>query len=249
MYQATYKYTRTLNGKWGTEKIVIKGETALGFYKNFKQNWDLSELSDFPIRLESCSFCSIDGICVKQSIFINEIKKVLEEKEKQVLKEAPPLQHLKIQPYFIKEYGLRSIGKTIHVTKPPRQKEFFDIWETMPDSEVVTLYHGTNAKNVPDILSEGFRKSKRGAFGVGLYCGPIEKAKGFSSKSRKYWQRDYLYSPIFEFDVLLGKCWEADKPTNKFPNNYDSICYDGFRNTEYCLKNPHQVLIKKILLQ
>lgn len=65
------------------------------------------------------------------------------------------------------------------------------------------LYHGTDAKNIPSILTHSFRLPQRiGAFGKGIYLGQTNKAECFATNYRKWEDPKHMWG--FSFLVETG---------------------------------------------
>ena len=256
MFKATFSLGETTDRKTGKSEIkytVVEKETAELFLKHLRS---LHHSWLIPVTIKSASKCSIDGIAVKPGYFHS----VLQEEENKIdgrrFKEIDPFHHFGLTSVDIEAYGLKRVGKEIFVRRPPNEDDFFKILENTQEGKLLTLYHGTNSKNISSILMSGLKASKTGAFGRGLYVGPFEKAKGYNGRDglRKtsVWHGDGKanhFATIFELDVILGKSLNANAlDKNKWQKEYDSVYYTGFRNVEYCLRDARQVMIKKIIL-
>ena len=113
-----------------------------------------------------------------------------------------------------------------------------------PGAEVVEdgiyfMYHGTKVKNVPSILQEGFRVSKNGMLGRGVYVSlDVNKAQKYGEV-------------VLKLLVFVGKVrlvTSQDQPDRKtWQHNYDSahvpegcgMVRSGM--TETCIKSPMYV--------
>lgn len=153
----------------------------------------------------------------------------------------------------------------INVARPPRQAEFELLWQEWIDKGISdrmeTLYHGTNAGNVANILAHGFRMPgyHGQAFGGGIYMGPVSKAKGYAGNYQmNWWSRAPEGNPkglrfLIESDVLVGSLYE---PSNILYNKTrgemekaacQSVYYGGFVNPEWVVYNPAQILIRRVI--
>ena len=242
-------------GKVTKKEITIETEGASPFLQEMQRHHSgpRTYYTFNPLSIQSARLCSIDGIACKHTIFVNAINKEIEIANLRRFKDAPPLKHFNFTAVDIERFGLRQVGKEIFVRKPPNEDKFFEKMEQVNESKMLTLYHGTNATNIHSILFNGLLASSGGAFGRGLYVGPMEKAKAYNGKdgirSGGWNKKKNFYATIFELDVITGKMIKADKLDKvNWRLNYDTVYYDGFANAEYCLKNPHQALIKKIIL-
>jgi hypothetical protein len=63
-----------------------------------------------------------------------------------------------------------------------------------------------------------------------------------------YGGKKSIYGVLFEFDVLLRKCYIVRETSSSIPDGYDSFYSDGFKNPEYCLRDANHVLIRKVIL-
>ena len=120
---------------------------------------------------------------------------------------------------------------------------------------VVTLYHGTPAKNIGAIASEGLRPGRASCmFGAGIYAGPIEKAINYTGT---YGQQARY---VFRVRVALGNVRNCEA-AEKF--NLSKLRDSGFhsvgavagwtaswggtlRHSENVVYSPDQVLAEKV---
>lgn len=248
MYTAHFSYTDWQAyplRKVVTKKVEISEPSAAEFMKRIKGYGD-------NFSLKNCRDCSIDGIKVKPGHFLSQLKIEQEETHVRRFKEVDPFQHFGFTQLEIDLYGLKKAGREILVRKPANEDAFFKKLEETQSGGILTLYHGTNSTNIKSILGSGLSASRQGSFGRGLYVGPFDKAKGYNGRDGnkvKWRQKRNYFATIFELDVIVGNCIKAEKlEKHNWRTLYDSVYYDGFRNPEYCLKSPHQALIKKIIL-
>jgi hypothetical protein len=244
------------------EKVVteIEDDDAASFKKKVS---GLFIYGSMPCTLATVRKCSLDGIAVSRQEFIKTIEDAQRQSLRSLLKSAPPMQYLGLTDVHSRLCHLRQVGNEILVGTPPKEEEFYKKLEEFylrqdgTDTQIKTLYHGTVASAVGNILLNGFKVSSRGALGRGLYVGPYDKAMGFNGKGmsrtggKGSWSRHgrtSIYGYIFELDVLTGKCQRATQSGGPFPKEFDSVYYTGFNKPEYCLKEASQVLIKKIII-
>ncbi len=109
----------------------------------------------------------------------------------------------------------------------------------MVEDGIYFMYHGTKVKNVPSILREGFRVSKDGMLGRGVYVSlDVNKAQKYGEV-------------VLKLLVFVGKVrlvTSQDQPDRKtWQHNYDSahvpegcgMVRSGM--TETCIKSPMYV--------
>jgi hypothetical protein len=244
------------------EKVIteVEDDDAASFKKKVG---GLYVYGSTPCNLANVRKCSLDGVAVSRQEFLRTIEDAQKQSLRSLLKSAPPLQYLGLTDIHDRLCRLRQVGNEILVGNPPKEEEFYKKLEEFylrqdgTDTSIKTLYHGTVASAVGNILLNGFRVSSNGALGRGLYVGPFNKAMGFNGKglsktgtkrSWSYSAKKSIYGYIFELDVLIGKCQNANQSGLPFPKEYDSVYYTGFMQPEYCLKEASQVLIKKIII-
>ena len=91
------------------------------------------------------------------------------------------------------------------------------------------LFHGTDKKSATGILKKGFKNSKRGWFGQGVYLTDCSyKAQEYCTKSYKFDNPDISYSFIFVNEVLCSESLQTFE--------YDRIAERQVIDTE--LNNP-----------
>jgi len=170
--------------------------------------------------------------------------------------------------YLLKVWGFSDTWRDVHknnldqisqhefkIKHPPYEKEFEEVFywfieNNKPDT-ITTLYHGTKASVIGNIVSEGFRipKFRRQAFGAGIYFGGATKARNYAYPN---WSCKLKLRFILEGDILLGRIYRPQRiihnETKKEMkvNNCDSVYYNGFINAEWVVYNPHQILLRKI---
>lgn len=256
-------------GRWNAakrqtdeEKVSTEVEdTDAGSFKKKVESYLI--YGSMPCSVTNVRKCSIDGIAVGRMEFLNTLQNEIKRHRSQMLKSAPPIQYLGLSDLHASLCRLRQVGNEILVGNPPKEDEFYEkmdefyVKNSLSDNKMMTLYHGTVAANVGNILLNGFKVSSGGALGRGLYVGPYDKAMGFNGKGHSktggkgswaYSAKKSIYGYIFELEVLLGKCHNAMGAGKEFPKDCDSVYYSGFRHPEYCLKEASQALIKKLII-
>ena len=85
--------------------------------------------------------------------------------------------------------------------------------------ETHIMFHGTNTQSAMQILTQGFRPSKKGTLGQGVYLTPeVQCAMQFAMK--------FSDPAILRCEVKVGKVWRAQRGTTK-PKAWQTRGYDS----------------------
>jgi hypothetical protein len=162
------------------------------------------------------------------------------------------------------------------VVNSPNRRAYEEILKDSKNPNVKTLFHGTSAINLRDILKHGFLLPKERcglAFGPGIYFGDTDKAGGFAKSARPeelfkkppesaprkahktYAEKVKLTAEsehyIIECDVALGNVYYPYRPIDCSELikecRRDSVYYDGFSKPEWVVFDPNRILIKRII--
>ena len=223
--------------------LTLQADSAKELYKKFY--W--TKPSDFRK-------CVIDGQPCSPEYFFNYLE---EQKVRAAIREL----RYSIPQEIIDLRGIVDRGDHLIVNKPPGESAFRHMCAKLAGSEIITLFHGTPAHNVPSILQDNFKLSKWGALGRGLYLGPMTKAINFTGGNRWLgrpgsWKREQAErlsrDTVIECKVVLGRCNEPGRADighiSPGSSGFDTLYYAGFSNPEYCVQSVNQVLIRRIIL-
>lgn len=141
---------------------------------------------------------------------------------------------------------------------PLKQDEFNRVTHEL--GSVVTLYHGTPARNVTEIARDGLRPGRKYCmFGSGIYLGSPQKAMGYTGIG---WARSEgaQAAYLFKVQAALGQILEAKEP-HKYSlgqirqMGYDSVAglagwtasFGGtLRHSENVIYSPDQAMVLKV---
>lgn len=230
-------------------KKVISADNAFQFIIE-KEKWQNDTFymdKDFSYKsgdYEIYRKCKINCLCVNRIYFTNELDNEIEKYYKHKFKKKDVLEYAKIDYTDMLILNMKNCGEFLEVKAPKNSEKFYNKLKKLYNYPVKTLYHGTSIKNAKSILSNGFKKSKGGALGPGLYVGPLSKARCFTKRYGEH------YPCIFELDVILGNMLTLVSRTetpSQIPEEYDSMYCTYFNQDEYLLKETDQVLIRRVL--
>jgi len=154
----------------------------------------------------------------------------------------------------------------IVVTRPPLKDEFNLLKSKL--GNVRRLYHGTSTNNIGVILREGLKLGQEScSFGSGIYLGLPAKASCFSRPSThckvlsqysafgatNVTMRSSMKRYLIECEVVLGSVYTPEHVVGVLARGSmeragcNSVYYNRFKQPEWVVYNPKQVLIKRIV--
>ena len=123
------------------------------------------------------------------------------------------------------------------------------------------LYHGTSAALVKAIERNGFKVSKEGMFGPGVYTvSDIEKAAIFTAQH----ETKRGFGVVFVLDVDLGKCkthyalscsksyqpyWQCRRWLQENHESQEVPAGAGIKRTATVVRNPRQIAILVVIME
>lgn len=113
------------------------------------------------------------------------------------------------------------------------------------EDKTVHLWHGTSLDVAADILVNGFRPSRSGMLGPGVYMGKVSKARNYA----RSWQ--YNYGLMLKVEACMGRVTEDQHDltadTIYCPAGSNKRAWGGYiRRAEWCVRDPLRVVVREL---
>jgi len=234
----------------------LPGE-AEGFYKieiyNFNYNLynsskeALSHLRGFEDNKNNSYY--IDGSKLEYSAYVNKLKNCFND-VKNLFKV------FNFSEYEIEKLGISQVNNYLTFNTPGNYENFYKELDKadIKNSKLITLFHGTSYHNAHEIALKGFKISRGGSLGKGVYAANWDKASAFAYSRGEHGN---ILLAILEIEIILNNTWSdhtwTGAPfdmTNKehCNDNTRDVEYYGFNRPEWCIRDANRVLLKKIHL-
>ena len=167
-----------------------------------------------------------------------------------VLKDIIRKEHIITKRIGFTKYDIESLGIVEHdsfltFSNVGNTDKFYshlaDACENPSQYSNTTLFHGTSHQAALEICRNGFRASRRGALGRGVYVGNFDKALTFASSRDN---TKYIQNVVLEVDILfkdLKKIKDMADATIENDNHYE-----GFARPEWVIRDESRLIVKKL---